>query len=96
MGNDLWRAKTGLEKRRNGIHFGMAYRDTDSDSPSDFPVARVVREVANRCLKLQSANRVAETKVFAFFSSRAGCLGSLVISIIGTALLILIMRGCHG
>jgi hypothetical protein len=34
--------------------------------------------------------------MFAFFSSRLGCIGSVVVSLIGTALLLLIMRGCNG
>lgn len=32
--------------------------------------------------------------MFAFFSNRAGCLGSLIVSIIGTIILVMIMRGC--
>jgi uncharacterized membrane protein YeaQ/YmgE (transglycosylase-associated protein family) len=32
--------------------------------------------------------------MFAFFWDRLGCLGSLVVSIIGTVLLILLMRAC--
>jgi hypothetical protein len=34
--------------------------------------------------------------VFAFFSNRLGCLGSLAVSIIGTIVLIALMRGCSG
>jgi hypothetical protein len=34
--------------------------------------------------------------MFGFFSSRLGCLGSLVVSIIGTVLLALLMRACAG
>jgi hypothetical protein len=34
--------------------------------------------------------------MFAFFSSRLGCLGSLAVSIIGTVLLMLLMRACAG
>jgi uncharacterized membrane protein YeaQ/YmgE (transglycosylase-associated protein family) len=33
--------------------------------------------------------------MFAFYSSRSGCLGSIVISVIGSVVLILLMRGCH-
>ena len=33
--------------------------------------------------------------MFAFFSNKLGCLGSLAISIIGSLLLIFLMRGCH-
>jgi hypothetical protein len=33
--------------------------------------------------------------VFVFFSNRLGCLGSIVISIVLSALLILAMRGCN-
>jgi hypothetical protein len=34
--------------------------------------------------------------VFAFFSNRLGCLGSIVVSIIGTLILLAVMRGCSG
>jgi hypothetical protein len=34
--------------------------------------------------------------MFAFFSSRLGCGGSLLVSIIGTLLLIGLMRACSG
>jgi hypothetical protein len=34
--------------------------------------------------------------MFGFFSSRLGCLGSLVVSIVGTVLLMLLMRSCAG
>jgi hypothetical protein len=34
--------------------------------------------------------------VFAFFSDRLGCLGSLAVSIVGTVLLIILMRACSG
>jgi hypothetical protein len=33
--------------------------------------------------------------MFAFFSNRVGCLGSIAVSIIGTVILIVLMRGCH-
>jgi hypothetical protein len=32
--------------------------------------------------------------MFAFFSSRLGCFGSLVVSLIGSAILILLMQSC--
>jgi hypothetical protein len=32
--------------------------------------------------------------MFVFLSNRLGCLGSLAISIVGTALLVLLMRSC--
>jgi len=34
--------------------------------------------------------------MFAFFSTRLGCLGSIIISVIGTVLLIVLMRSCNG
>ena len=34
--------------------------------------------------------------VFAFFSNRLGCLGSIIVSVIGTLLLLALMRGCSG
>jgi hypothetical protein len=32
--------------------------------------------------------------MFAFFSSRLGCIGSLLVSLVGTALILLLMRSC--
>jgi hypothetical protein len=34
--------------------------------------------------------------MFAFFSSKLGCIGSLVVSLIGMLILMLVMRGCSG
>jgi hypothetical protein len=34
--------------------------------------------------------------MFAFFSDRLGCAGSLAVSIIGTLILFLVMRSCAG
>jgi len=32
--------------------------------------------------------------MFAFFSNRLGCIGSLVVSVVGSLVLILVLRGC--
>ena len=32
--------------------------------------------------------------MFGFYSNRLGCLGSIAVSILGTALLFVLMRGC--
>jgi hypothetical protein len=32
--------------------------------------------------------------MFAFFSNRMGCIGSVIVSILGTLLLFAVMRGC--
>jgi hypothetical protein len=32
--------------------------------------------------------------VFVFFSNRLGCLGSIAVSVVGTALLLLLLRSC--
>jgi hypothetical protein len=32
--------------------------------------------------------------VFVFFSNKLGCAGSIVVSVIGTALLLMLMRSC--
>lgn len=34
--------------------------------------------------------------MFAFFSNRLGCIGSIIVSLVGTAILLLVMRGCSG
>jgi hypothetical protein len=45
-----------------------------------------------------SENRLREQRrfkvMFAFFSNRLGCIGSLIVSILGSLVLILILRGC--
>jgi hypothetical protein len=33
--------------------------------------------------------------MFGFYSNRLGCAGSLIVSLIGTALLILLMKSCN-
>jgi hypothetical protein len=33
--------------------------------------------------------------VFVFFSTRIGCLGSIALSIVGSLILIALMRGCN-
>jgi len=32
--------------------------------------------------------------MFAFFSNRLGCIGSVVVSVVGSVVLILVLRGC--
>jgi hypothetical protein len=32
--------------------------------------------------------------MFAFFSNRLGCIGSLIVSVLGSLVLLLVMRGC--
>ncbi|SFK19187.1 hypothetical protein SAMN05192584_104185 [Streptomyces pini] len=34
--------------------------------------------------------------MFVFFSNRTGCLGSLLVSLAGTALLLLLLHSCRG
>lgn len=34
--------------------------------------------------------------MFAFFSSKLGCIGSIIVSIIGTGILLLVLRSCSG
>jgi hypothetical protein len=34
--------------------------------------------------------------MFAFYSNRLGCIGSLIVSLIGTVILILMFRSCAG
>jgi uncharacterized membrane protein YeaQ/YmgE (transglycosylase-associated protein family) len=33
--------------------------------------------------------------MFAFFSNRLGCIGSIVASVIGTLILLAVLRSCH-
>jgi hypothetical protein len=45
-------------------------------------------------------NRVSQERryraaMFAFFSNRLGCLGSIAVSVIGTIVLLVLMRGCQ-
>jgi hypothetical protein len=34
--------------------------------------------------------------MFGFFSSRLGCVGSIIVSVIGTLILMAVLRGCNG
>ena len=34
--------------------------------------------------------------MFFFFSNRLGCLGSILVSVVGTVLIVLAVRGCSG
>jgi hypothetical protein len=34
--------------------------------------------------------------VFVFFSNKLGCAGSILVSLVGTALLVMLMRSCAG
>lgn len=34
--------------------------------------------------------------MFAFFSNKLGCMGSIAVSVIGTILLLVLMRACSG
>lgn len=45
------------------------------------------------CEDLQPKQRRFKV-MFAFFSNRVGCIGSLIVSILGSLVLILILRGC--
>lgn len=47
---------------------------------------------SDSCVSAQARLR----DVFAFFSNRLGCLGSIGVSIIGTIVLLALMRGCSG
>lgn len=42
-----------------------------------------------------SPNSDTSQLMFAFFSNRLGCLGSIAVSIIGTIVLLFLVRGCH-
>jgi uncharacterized membrane protein YeaQ/YmgE (transglycosylase-associated protein family) len=34
--------------------------------------------------------------MFAFFSNRLGCIGSIIVSVIGSLILFAVLRGCSG
>lgn len=34
--------------------------------------------------------------MFFFFSNRLGCIGSILVSVVGTVLIVLAVRGCSG
>jgi hypothetical protein len=48
---------------------------------------------ARQCKRWRIAGRYQS--MFAFFSNRLGCLGSIVVSVIGTLILLAVLRGCH-
>ena len=52
-----------------------------------------VRSPAVKTKPRDAANAMFE-QMFAFFSNRLGCLGSLAVSVIGTIVLLFLIRGC--
>jgi hypothetical protein len=56
--------------------------------------AQIISPRTSRTATLAGKNE-EPAPMFAFFSNRLGCLGSIAVSIIGTVLLIVLMRGCH-
>ena len=47
--------------------------------------------------KVKSGQEIGATgKVFFFFSNRLGCAGSLLVTVVLSALLFVLMRGCSG
>jgi hypothetical protein len=50
--------------------------------------------VARGILRARQATSPDENAMFAFFSSRLGCIGSIIASIVGSLLLLVILRGC--
>jgi hypothetical protein len=77
---DGWRE----EGEVNGVHF--------------IPLARRRSPAPEPAQNYRTARRLAgeDPLMFAFFSNRLGCIGSIIVSIIGTALLFLLLRGCNG
>jgi hypothetical protein len=54
------------------------------------------RTALRRLRESQRASGARCDSVFAFFSNRLGCFGSIIVSVIGTLLLLALMRGCSG
>ncbi len=55
------------------------------------------RARARRVFHTSKSRRPDDPRMmFAFFSNRLGCLGSLAVSLIGSLILILAMRACSG
>jgi hypothetical protein len=42
----------------------------------------------------RGTRRAAAASMFGFFSTRLGCVGSIIVSIVGSLLLMLVLRGC--
>ena len=44
------------------------------------------------CININNLTR--ELEMFFFFSNRLGCLGSIVVSLVGTAVVVVLVRSC--
>jgi hypothetical protein len=55
----------------------------------------IISRLAQRLTTAPLSSGDKPPTMFAFFSNRLGCLGSIAISVIGTIILIVLMRGCQ-
>lgn len=46
-------------------------------------------------VRTSGIDRAGSVRMFGFFSTRLGCIGSIAVSIIGTLLLMFILHGCN-
>jgi hypothetical protein len=67
--------------------FFMIYHDIRVLVEAIVPSTPITRETAR-------GSRADLRVVFAFFSNRLGCIGSLIVSLVGSLVLILVLRGC--
>ena len=65
--------------------------DYDNDN---YSVLGAIRLLLSHHLKTACWSSADLRVVFAFFSNRLGCIGSLIVSVLGSLVLILVLRGC--
>jgi hypothetical protein len=65
--------------------------DYDNDN---YSILGAIGPLLSHHLKTACRSSADLRVMFAFFSNRLGCIGSLIVSVVGSLVLILVLRGC--
>lgn len=60
----------------------------------NYSVLGAIGPLLSHHLKTACGSSADSRVMFAFFSNRLGCIGSLIVSVVGSLVLILVLRGC--
>ena len=82
-------SRSAAAERLNPSFFAISW-------PGKIQLNRAPAQVLAHKRALLRSSDVFRVAMFAFFSNRLGCIGSILVSVVGSVLLLLVMRGCSG
>jgi hypothetical protein len=95
----MTRSEITIHKFSRHRHHDQSKNPAHHTTGSKLALRRAVLTSTSTPSTTSSANRwrIAGRyqSMFAFFSNRLGCLGSIVVSVIGTLILLVVLHGCH-